>query len=229
MSYKCLFFDLDHTLWDFEKNAEESLKALHSKHELHKHEIDPTDFVSKYSEINHAMWRRYHLGEIDKDFLRTQRFIQTFEHFSVPSSEIPANLWDEYLELLPYRTNLMLGCIEILEYLKPKYPMTIITNGFKEVQHEKMKNSKLLHYFDHIVISENIGHQKPAKEIFEHALLINNCQPSDVLMIGDNIEADIQGAVNAGIDSVFFNPVNLKDTVGATYEIQNLLELKNIL
>ncbi len=226
--YQYLFFDLDHTLWDFEKNAEESLKDLHARHELQKHKIEASDFVSKYSEINHGMWRLYHRGEIDKEFLRTQRFIQTFQHFNVPEAEIPLNLWDEYLELLPHRTNLMEGCIELLDYLQPKYPMTIITNGFKEVQHQKMQNSKLLHYFNHIVISEDVGHQKPAKEIFNHALQINNCQPHQVLMIGDNIEADIQGAKNAGIDSVFFNPVNLPDTIGATYEIKSLLELKGI-
>ncbi len=227
--YTSLFFDLDHTLWDFEKNAGESLKDLHKKHDLDKHSIPADDFVLKYSEINHALWRLYHLGEINKEYLRTQRFIKTFEYFNVPQNEIPGNLWDEYLDLLPNRTNLMEGCIEILDYLKPKYPMTIITNGFKEVQHKKMINSKILHYFDHIVISENIGHQKPAKEIFEHALQLNNSLPKDVLMIGDNVEADIQGAVNAGIDSVFFNPFNLPDNVGATYEIKNLLELKKIL
>lgn len=226
--YKCLFFDLDHTLWDFEKNAEESLKDLHLKHDLDKHSIAADDFVSKYSEINQALWRLYHLGAIDKEFLRTQRFIKTFEHFNVPESQIPLNLWDEYLALLPYRTNLMEGCLELMEYLKPKYPMTIITNGFKEVQHEKMKNSKLLDYFNHIVISENVGHQKPAKEIFEHAMQLNNCTTDEVLMIGDNIEADIQGARNAGIDCVFYNPLNLPDNVGATYEIKKLLELKKI-
>jgi putative hydrolase of the HAD superfamily len=227
--YRYLFFDLDHTLWDFEKNAEESLKDLHAKHNLTRHNIAPDDFVSKYSEINHAMWRLYHRGEIDKEYLRTQRFIDTFRHFDVPAESIPPNLWDEYLELLPYRTNLMEGCIDVLDYLKPKYPMTIITNGFKEVQHRKMSNSNLTRYFDHVVISENVGHQKPAKEIFEHALELNKCKPSEVLMIGDNIEADIQGAVNAGIDSVFFNPVGLPDPVGATYEIKNLVELKGIL
>ena len=226
--YRCLFFDLDHTLWDFEKNAEESLTDLHAKHSLERHDITAADFVSKYSEINHAMWRQYHKGEIDKEFLRTQRFVQTFQHFNVPSIEIPNNLWDEYLELLPNRTNLMLGCIELLEYLKPNYPMTIITNGFKEVQHLKMQNSKILDYFSHIVISEDVGHQKPAKEIFDFAMQLNNCKASEVLMIGDNMEADIQGAKNSGIDSVFFNPVNLPDTVGATYVIKNLLELKGI-
>ena len=142
--YSCLFFDLDHTLWDFEKNAEESLKDLHLKHDLNKHAIAADDFVSKYSEINHALWRQYHQGAIDKEFLRTQRFIQTFKHFNVPPTDIPDNLWDEYLELLPNRTNLMQGCIELLEYLKPNYPMTIITNGFKEVQHLKMIRNCIL-------------------------------------------------------------------------------------
>ncbi|MCX6188884.1 MAG: YjjG family noncanonical pyrimidine nucleotidase [Bacteroidetes bacterium] len=226
--YKYLFFDLDHTLWDFEKNAAASLKDLHSKHDLNRHQITDTDFVSKYTEINHALWRLYHKGEIDKEFLRTQRFIKTFEYFNVPTDQIPLNLWDEYLELLPFRTHLMAGCIELMEYLNPKYKMTIITNGFKEVQHKKMQNSKLLTYFDHLVISEDVGHQKPAKEIFEYAMQLNHCKPSEVLMIGDNVEADIQGANNAGIDSVFYNPSNLPDSVGATFEIKSLLELKRL-
>ncbi len=227
--YSYLFFDLDHTLWDFERNAAESLKDLHLKHNLIRHEISAHDFVLKYTEINHAMWRQYHKGEIDKEFLRAQRFIQTFQYFKVPEKEIPDHLWDEYLELLPHRTHLMEGCIELLDYLNPKYKMTIITNGFKEVQHEKMRNSKLLDYFNYLVISEDVGHQKPAKQIFEHAMQLNNCKNHEVLMIGDNMEADIQGAKNAGIDSVFYNPFSSTDTVGATYEIQSLLELKRIL
>jgi putative hydrolase of the HAD superfamily len=226
---KYLFFDLDHTLWDFEKNAEESLKDLHHTHSLSKREIEADDFVKIYSNINHAMWSRYHKGEINKEFLRTQRFIQTFLHFGIPESEIPGNLWDEYLALLPTRTHLMPGCIELLEYLHPKYPMTIITNGFKEVQVQKMQNSLLTPYFKHIVISENIGHQKPAKEIFEHALAINDAQIDEVLMIGDNNEADIQGAKNAGITSVFYNPTGAEDKAGADYEIMDLLELKGML
>jgi putative hydrolase of the HAD superfamily len=227
--YKYIFFDLDHTLWDFEKNAEESLKDLHRTHSLSEREIDADDFVKIYSNINHAMWSRYHKGEIDKEFLRTQRFIQTFLHFGIPETEIPGNLWDEYLALLPTRTNLMPGCIETLEYLKPSYPMTIITNGFKEVQVLKMQNSLLTPYFQHIVISENVGHQKPAKEIFEYALAINNAKADEVLMIGDNLEADIQGAKNAGITSVFYNPLRVEDSVGADHEVSDLQELKTLL
>jgi putative hydrolase of the HAD superfamily len=228
-AYKCLFFDLDHTLWDFEKNAEESLKDLHNKHALDQRNIGAEDFVKIYSNINKSMWRLYHMGEIDKEFLRTQRFIQTFLHFGIPEALIPGNLWDEYLALLPQRTNLMPGCIEILDYLHPKYPMTIITNGFKEVQHEKMYNSLLTPYFKHVVISETIGHQKPAKEIFLHALELNNVEAHEVLMIGDNIEADIQGAKNAGIPNVYFNPFDEPDTVGADFMIKDLRELKMIL
>jgi len=227
--YRYLFFDLDHTLWDFERNAAESLKDLHDRHNLSRYDVAPDEFVIKYSEINHAMWRLYHKGEIDKEYLRTQRFILTFEYFNIPYPEIPPNLWDEYLDLLPNRTHLMEGCIELLDYLKPKYPMTIITNGFKEIQHKKMHNSNILHYFSHIVISENVGHQKPSKEIFDHAMELNRCSREEVLMIGDNIEADIQGAKNAGIDCVFFNPFNLENNAGANFEIKNLLELKAFL
>lgn len=227
--FKAVFFDLDHTLWDFERNAEESLKHLHDIHDLNRHKVSADDFVTEYSRINHEMWRQYHKGEIDKEFLRTQRFIRTFLHFGIPETLIPSNLWDQYLELLPLRTHLMEGCIETLEYLLPNYPMTIITNGFKEVQHLKMQNSRLAPYFRHVVISEHVGHQKPAREIFEHALALNACEATEVIMIGDNLEADIQGAKNAGIKSVFYNPAGMEDTVGADYVIRELTALKSIL
>lgn len=227
--FKAVFFDLDHTLWDFERNAEASLKHLHEIHNLDQHMVNADDFVTEYSRINHAMWKQYDNGEIDKEFLRTQRFIRTFKHFGIPEENIPANLWDQYLELLPLRTHVMEGCFEILDYLKPKYPLTIITNGFKEVQHLKMQNSRLSPYFNHVVISEFVGYQKPAREIFDHALELNQCHAREVIMIGDNPEADIQGAKNAGIKSVFYNPSGQDDPVGADYVITQLLDLKTIL
>lgn len=226
--YKHLFFDLDHTLWDFEKNAEESLTELYQRHDLHLRQITANDFVSTYSRINAEMWELYHKGIIDKEHLRTQRFVKTFVELGVEEQHVPDSLWDEYLELLPLRTNLLPYASEILQQFAGNFRMSIITNGFKEVQRHKMQNSNIFHYFEHVLISEEVGFQKPDKEIFELALNLHDAKPHEVLMIGDSLNADIQGAVNAGIHSVYFNPDKKDGNHAANFEIQSLQQLPEI-
>lgn len=227
-AYKHLFFDLDHTLWDFEKNAEESLTELYQRHHLHKRQITATDFVQTYSRINSEMWELYHQGIIDKENLRTQRFVKTFVELGIEEQHVPNGLWDEYLELLPLRTNLLPHASDVLERFSGNFRMSIITNGFKEVQRHKMINSNIYHYFDHVLISEEVGFQKPDKEIFELALNLHGAKPDEVLMIGDSLHADIQGAINSGIHSVYFNPEKKAGNHSATFEISSLHQLPEI-
>ena len=228
--YKHLFFDLDHTLWDFDANARETLLELYDVYELPKLGIDSAeDFIEIYTEHNHRLWRDYHNGVISKEELRSSRFRLTFEHYQVPEQLIPKQFEDDYVKTCPTKTNLFEGTHEVLSILKEKYKLHIITNGFLESQEMKMGRTNIRQYFDEIFVSEVIGLYKPDVALFNHALAVANTTAQESLMIGDSLEADILGAKNAGIDQAYFNPNNEKHNYDITYEIKSLYELLNIL
>src|SRR5574343_168695 len=228
--YKHLFFDLDHTLWDFDANARETLLELYDVYELPKLGIDSAeDFIEIYTEHNHRLWRDYHNGVISKEELRSSRFRLTFEHYQVPEQLIPKQFEDDYVKTCPTKTNLFEGTHEVLSILKEKYKLHIITNGFLESQEMKMGRTNIRQYFDEIFVSEVIGLYKPDIALFQHALGVANTTAQESLMIGDSLEADILGAKNAGIYQVYFNPNNDKHDFEITYEIKSLYELLNIL
>ncbi len=227
--YKHLFFDLDHTLWDFDKNAEETLHELYGSYNLKNlgiHSVD--EFISIYTEHNHRLWRDYHNGIISKEELRASRFKITFEHFNVEESKIPHQFEVDYVTICPTKTNLFEGAHEVLALLQENYELHIITNGFLESQTMKMERTNINKYFKHIFVSEVIGLYKPDIALFNHALEIAKTNASSSLMIGDSLEADILGARNAGIDQVFFNPYNAEHDHDVTYEISKLTELLTI-
>ncbi|MEO5569396.1 MAG: YjjG family noncanonical pyrimidine nucleotidase [Bacteroidia bacterium] len=226
--YKHLFFDLDHTLWDFDRNSKEVLHELFHKHSLRDKGVNADEFISRYIEINHEMWRLYHLNKIDRDTLRTIRFEKTFAHFEIDDEKIITAFPDDYLDLLPSRKHLFPMAIETLEYLMDKYSLHLITNGFERVQFLKLDGSGLTKYFEEIIISEKTGYKKPDKEIFLHALEISSANVNESIMIGDDMEADIKGAINAGMDVVYFNPEKKLHEEKITFEINSLSELKNI-
>lgn len=227
--YKHLFFDLDHTLWDFDRNSREVLHELFEKHSLSEKGVSADEFISRYIEINHEMWRLYHLNQIDRDTLRTIRFDKTFTHFKIKDEQIISSFPDEYLKLLPSKKNLFPEAIEVLNYLKAKYEMHLITNGFEQVQFAKLNGSGLIGYFKEIIISENTNYKKPDPGIFEHALNAAAAIKEECIMIGDDMEADIKGAQKAGLDTVFFNPGNKSHTEKVTFEISKLNQLKEFL
>jgi putative hydrolase of the HAD superfamily len=228
--YEHVFFDLDHTLWDFDKNAEETLHELYGSYNLKNlgiHSVD--EFISVYTEHNHRLWRDYHNGIITKEELRASRFKITFEHFNVEESKIPHQFEVDYVTICPTKTNLFAGTHEVLAYLQANYDLHIITNGFLESQTMKMERTNINKYFKHIFVSEVIGLYKPDIALFNHALEVANTKATTSLMIGDSLEADILGARNAGIDQVFFNPYNAEHAHEVTYEISHLTELLSIL
>lgn len=228
--YKHLFFDLDHTLWDFDANARETLLELYDVYDLPKLGIDSAEnFIQIYTEHNHRLWRDYHNGIISKEELRSSRFRLTFEHYNIPEQLIPTKFEDDYVKTCPTKTNLFEGAHEVLSILKDKYKLHIITNGFLESQEMKMGRTNIRQYFDEIFVSEVIGLYKPDIALFQHALGVANTTAQESLMIGDSLEADILGAKNAGIDQVYFNPNNDKHDFEITYEIKSLYELLNIL
>ena len=228
--YRHIFFDLDHTIWDFDKNAEETLQELYVIHGLDKIGLSSADvFIETYTRNNHSLWAQYHVGKITKDYLREARFKTTFLDLGVRPELIPVGFEDEYVKLCPTKTNLFPDAHEVLTYLKGKYIMHLISNGFKESTEIKIAGSNISHYFDKVIISEAVGVNKPDKAIFEHALNLAGAVIDESIMIGDSIEADIRGALNFGMDAIYFNPMHLTKPDDVPVQINNLKELMGLL
>jgi putative hydrolase of the HAD superfamily len=229
--YKHIFFDLDDTLWDFRTNSGQSLRAMYDKYALHKiagiSSLD--EFILKYQERNIMMWEQYRLGAIDKTELRSRRFELTFWDMGIDASLVPQGMAEDYLADMATRDGLFPHTKEILEYLQGKYSLSIITNGFPDVQHNKLISSNISHFFSDVFTSEIVGHRKPDVNIFLHALQSAGVNANESLMVGDGLDVDIAGARNAGIDQVYFNPHKNPHMQNVTHEIQSLLELKNFL
>ena len=230
MPYKDLFFDLDHTIWDFELNSKETLWDLHQKYQLEAKGIDNFDvFYSQYSVHNHRLWDRYTKGFIKQEELRWKRIYLSLLDYKIADEALSKEMSVDYLDILPNKKNLFPYTIEILDYLKNKdYKMHLITNGFESVQFKKIKNSNLADYFTEVITSEASNSLKPNKEIFDYALKACNAKLETSIMIGDNESADIQGAINVGMDSIFVNHLQIQPTVPATHTITHLKELENI-
>jgi putative hydrolase of the HAD superfamily len=231
MAYKDLFFDLDHTLWDFETNSKETIQELYNTHRLADLGIVDFDgFYSTYSAHNHRLWDRYAKGFIKQEELRWKRVYLSLLDFKVANEPLAKQMSQAYLEILPNKKHLFPYTIEILEYLKQRdYKMHLITNGFESVQFKKIKNSGLQDYFIEVITSEASNSLKPQKEIFEYALKNANASVEKSIMIGDNESADIQGGINIGMDTIFVNHIQVVPTIPATYTITHLKELENIL
>lgn len=223
---KDVFFDLDHTLWDFDKNSELTFeKIFRRKHPT----IEIGEFIEKYVPINQACWALYQYDKITHLELRYKRLKESFDalNYEVSDEEIEA-ISQEYIRLLPDNNHLFDGAFEILDYLNGKYKLHIITNGFADVQFRKMKNAKLEPYFESITNSEMAGVKKPNPIIFEHALSLANAKKENSIMIGDSFDADVQGALNVGLDAIFFNESKIS-VEGNVKQINHLLELKKYL
>lgn len=230
MNYKHIFFDLDHTLWDFDKNAEETIHELYKTYRLKDLGVNAADiFIETYTRNNHLLWAKYHVGEITKAELRETRFKQTFIELGVDINKIPIEFEDDYVRICPTKTNLFPHTHEVLAYLQEKYHLHLISNGFKESTECKIQQSKLQPYFKNIIISEVFGINKPDKAIFQYALDLANGRVVESLMIGDSIEADIRGALNFGMDALYFNPNKLDLPEDINWHIHHLSELTELL
>jgi putative hydrolase of the HAD superfamily len=230
MAYNHLFFDLDHTLWDFEANAKETLHELHGLHALQEKGVDDFDlFFNRYSFHNERLWDRYTKGFIKQEELRWKRVWLTLLDFKIADESLAKKMSVQFLEQLPNRRNLFPYTTEILDYLtKKNYVLHLITNGFDNIQHSKLKYSNLTGYFNEVITSEKAGSLKPHKEIFEFALQATGADVTNSIMIGDNIEADIKGAMSAGLDTIFVNHLQVETDVKPTYIIHHLKELEEI-
>ena len=226
MKYHHLFWDLDHTLWDFERNSQLALKELFEEQQLgQKLGIDFSEFHSTYKRYNEWLWEKYRHGLVTKADLRINRFLNTLKHYHYEDRSLAKWMEEEYLKRSPFMPHLMPGALEVLDYARSKYEMHIITNGFEEVQHIKMEKSGLGPYFREIITSESVGVRKPDPYIFKYSMRKTGAEPQNSLMIGDNWDADILGAKNSGMDQVFFNPEKKKKSDEPTFEIQSLREI----
>lgn len=223
---KHLFFDLDHTLWDFDKNSALTFEKIF---EINNLEVELNSFLEVYMPINLAYWKLYREEKIDKTSLRFARLKDAFDALNIAiSTRLIYKLSDDYITHLSTFNYLFDGTVAILDYLKPKYSLHIITNGFKEVQHGKLNKSGIAHYFETVTNSEMVGVKKPNSKIFKHALDLAKATTEQSLMIGDNLEADILGALNFGIDAVCFN-YHKENIPNEIESINQLLELKQYL
>lgn len=229
MKYQHLFFDLDRTLWDFETNSLQALSDIYLYFSLQDRGVNSfNDFLVKYRFHNEKLWGLYREGQITKAKLRDRRFQLALQEFNINEEKLATQLGEMYVSLSPKKTNLFPFAHESLDYLKKKYQLHIITNGFEEVQYIKLDKSNLNQYFDVIVTSEQVGCTKPNPIIFNYALNQANAQPQESIMIGDDLPVDLLGAKALGIDQVFFNPNEDQHNEDFTYEIKCLSELQKI-
>ena len=221
-----IFFDLDHTLWDFEKNSALAFATIFEKHRI---PVDLSAFLVHYVPINLKYWEWYRMEKISQTELRFGRFKEAFDALNHEiSTEQIQLLSEDYIHFLPQNNHLFDGTLELLDYLKPKYRLHIITNGFAQIQSNKLNNSNIHHYFHTVTDSEKAGVKKPNPLIFEYALQAANAKKENSIMIGDCIDADVNGALNFGIDAILFDSNNL-ETTGTIKKINHLSELKNFL
>lgn len=226
---KHIFFDLDHTIWDFDRNAEETLNELFHTYKLGDLGLNSCDeFITTYTENNHQLWADYHLGKITKEFLRAERFSKTFLQLGIHPDAVPQQFEDDYVSISPTKTNLFEGAENVLSYLQDKYTLHIISNGFKETTLTKMDLSGLNPYFSNVIISEDVGVNKPNPLIFEYALDKAKAVKEHSIMIGDSLEADIYGALGFGMDAIFFNPLKKEKPADVKKEITHLEELLHL-
>lgn len=206
MQYKHIFFDLDHTLWDFERNSNLAFQQIFKEQQF---SIDFDAFMNEYVPINFKYWRLFREEKVSKEELRYKRLKETFDALKYSVSDAVINQTaKDYLDYLPNYNHLIEGTIEVLNYLKPKYNLHIITNGFKEVQNKKIEASNIKQYFDVIVTSESVGVKKPNPKIFEFALKEANAKPEESIMVGDSFEADVLGSLAMKMQPIFYSEIS---------------------
>ena len=224
MSVRHVFFDLDHTLWDFETNSDKTFAYIFERNRV---TLDLERFTETYRPINRKYWKLFREDKVSKSDLRYSRLREAFDVLEFEAGDdLIHTLSEEYIAYLSLNNQLFAHALEVLEYLRKKYSLHIITNGFEEVQHRKLASSRLEPYFEHVVTSENVGVKKPDPRIFQYALEKAEARPTESIMIGDNYEADIQGALNVGMRAIMceFNGELPREDVTT---VKTLLELKD--
>jgi putative hydrolase of the HAD superfamily len=227
--YQHILFDLDRTIWDFEKNSEEAIHEIYNHFNIKKYQPNFNQFFKTYKDINEQLWEDYRKGKISKQQLSDTRFGEAFKACGFNVTEEGKEAGKMYLELSVSKTNTFPSARETIEQLSKKYKLHIVTNGFKEVQEKKLVNCNLREFFDCIITSEDAGFQKPDSRIFDFTFKQTGASTDNSIMIGDDEKTDITGAADIGMDSIWFNP-NEENSIGkASTQIKSLEELITIL
>ena len=228
--YRNLFIDLDDTLYDFSAASRESFKETYDLLRYDRFFDSFDHFYSIYEPYNLQLWHIYGEGKITKEELNRRRYSYPLEVVGVHDQELADTFCREALGRIPTKNRLVEGAVELLEYLRPKYNMYILSNGFKELQSRKMRTAGIDKYFDALILSEDIGVNKPNRELYEYALQKTGATIEDSIMIGDMFETDIVGAANIGMEQIYFNPKEKRGNAFApTYTVTRLLQIKDIL
>ncbi len=227
--YRHIFFDLDHTLWDFTGNSRAMLRELYAEEDLASVGVPDADaLIEVYEEVNKVMWDQYGAGRITKEVLRVLRFRNTLLKFGVNNARLTDRMGHAYIERCPHKPLLMPGAAALLRDLHGRFGLHIITNGFDEVQHVKLQSSGIAQYFEQVLTSEKVGAHKPDQRIFTEALRRARTHADESLMVGDNAGTDMLGARNAGWDQVHYAAETEPDAL-ATHRIKQLDDLRAIL
>lgn len=222
-----IFFDLDHTLWDFETNSKDAIAELFEEFKLDELGLQLDTYLPVYLRCNEYCWDMYRKNMMKKDLLRHQRFYLSLKDFGIIDRQLSKRLGKRYVVISPTKTALMPGVGEVLDYLGNKYQLHIITNGFEEIQHLKLSNCKIDHHFNKIITSEKVGKRKPDPKIFSYALEMTGTKPQHAVMIGDDLETDVMGAINAGLSAIWFNHhrENVPEEVMSVHHLNELNRL----
>lgn len=228
-NYKHLFFDLDNTLWDFKANSRDAFYEVFGQLNLRERIHDFERFLEIYEMYNEHLWTEYRKGKVNKDHMRSERLVLTFREIGIDDPEMARKSGELYLQTAPKKINLFPGVRETLDYLSARYKLYILTNGYAEVQIQKITNCGLQKYFSKLFMAEMVGYQKPDRRFFEYAIKSVHAHKYECLVIGDDPEADIRGGANAGIDQVYFNTEGKPCRQVPTWEIKSITELTNFL
>ena len=230
MRYRHIFFDLDRTLWDFETNSHATLLEICNAYDLNaKGVLDYDEFIKKYKIQNEKLWDLYKIDKISQKDLRRERFQRTLLDFGINDFKLSEEIGEKYIEVCPKKDRLFPYTFKMLDYLKNKYTLHIITNGFDRTQHVKLEHSNLKPFFTQIITSEKTGYKKPNPKIFEHALDLANAKNNESIYIGDDLVVDILACQNFGIDGIYFNPEKKIHNENVRFEISCLSQIMDIL
>ena len=228
--YQHVFFDLDRTLWDFNKNSMETLTEICKLYRMwDEYALSEAKFIAAYMKVNEELWVQYRKNTLSKEALRDRRFKETLMQVGIQDTSLAKAISTYYLSNCPKKKNLKPFVTEMLTYLDQHYYLHIITNGFAEAQRIKLENTGIGKFFKELIISEEIGHRKPSSKVFETAVEKVNGSMEESIMIGDDLEVDIIGAADAGMDQVYYNPDLKSCSYPVTYEVSCLSEVRSIL
>lgn len=226
---KHIIFDLDDTIWDYQRNSNETLNELHLSFNINQHGVNSDSFKNTFREVNNQLWEDFDKGVISRDVIRKQRFPKIFDKLSLDLNGVAMQMQDSFMQICSAKPSLVAGAQKVLDRFKSKYDFHILSNGFDEIQFLKLKAAGVEHYFDKVITSGRAGFRKPEPEIFEFTLNEIGAKPEECVMIGDNPLSDIEGAHRYGIDQVYYNVHNKECAISPTYTIYDFNELVHIL